>query len=110
MGGRDSEMAENEISLKTLKFAVNSVLDHLMEDVGLKTVSIDPDHDFYWHCSAPGIYDASTQPTEKDLTIGRLSDDMHFIGSVQRGQSADASINLVHVAPLLRYIADTIGQ
>jgi hypothetical protein len=103
-------MAKGEINLKTLKLAVDSVLDHLIQDLALETVPIEADEDFYWHCSAPGIYDASTQPTEKDLTIGRLSDDMEFVQSVKRGQSADASINLVHVAPLLRYIAETIGR
>jgi len=82
-------MPKSEIDLKTLKLAVNAVLDHLMEDLKLEKVSIDPDDDFYWHCSAPGIYNASTTPTERDLTIGRLSDDMHFIRLVQRGQAGD---------------------
>ena len=103
-------MSTSDIDLKTLKFAVNSVLDHLIEDVELETVRIDPDEDFYWHCSAPGIYNASTPPTERDLTIGRLSDDMDFIRLVRRGQAGDHSINLVHIAPLLRYLADTVGR
>jgi len=37
-----------------------------------------------------------------------LSDDFDFIKSVHRGQSADVSYNLVHIAPLLRYIGETI--
>ncbi len=103
-------MPASEINLKTLKFAVNSVLDHLMEDIGLETVPIDPDEDFYWDCSAPGIYDAPTQPTEKDLSVDRLSNDMEFIQSVRRGQAYDHSFNLVHIAPLLRYLAHTVRR
>jgi hypothetical protein len=103
-------MANNEINLKTLKLAVNSVLDHLIEDLGLENVPIDGAKDYYWGCPAPEMYDMSTTPTGDHLTVGSLRDDMEFIRSVRRGESYDASINLVHVAPLLRYIADTIGQ
>ena len=103
-------MANTEINLKTLKFAVNSVLDHLMEDIGMESVPIDPDRDLYWDCPAPEMYDTSTRPTADHLTVGCLSDDMRFIMSVKRGESADASVNLVHVAPLLRYIADAVGR
>ena len=103
-------MAKTEINLKILRHTVNSVLDHLMEDIRLETVPIDPDEDSYWDCSAPGIYDAPTQPTEKDLSIGRLSDDMEFIRSVRRGQAFDHTFNLVHIAPLLRYLAHTVKK
>jgi hypothetical protein len=43
-----------------------------------------------------------------DLTVGQLSDDFDFVKLVQRGQSADISYNLVHIAPLLRYIGEAI--
>ena len=99
-------MSQAEIDLITLKAAVNSVLDHLIEDLGLKSIPLE--HDNYWDCPAPELYDVSTTPA--DLTIGSLFDDMQFTRSVRRGQSGDASINLVHIAPLLRYIADKVGQ
>lgn len=101
-------MGTNEIDLRTLKQAVNSLLDHLMEDLRLEGVRIDDACDFYWDCPAPEIFDSSAKPT--DLTVGRLSDDMDFIRSVRRGQGADVSYNLVHVAPLLRYIAETVKE
>ena len=103
-------MSTSEINLKTLKFAVNSVLDHLMEDLGLENVPIDGAKDYYWDCPAREMYDMSITPTGDHLTVGSLRDDMEFIRSVRRGESSDASINLVHIAPLLRYIADTIGR
>jgi len=43
-----------------------------------------------------------------DLTVGQLSDDFDFVKLVRRGQTADVSYNLVHIAPLLRYIGETI--
>jgi hypothetical protein len=44
------------------------------------------------------------------LDIGRLSDDVDFVKLIRRGQSGDVSYNLIHVAPLLRYIAETIKK
>jgi hypothetical protein len=99
-------MPKREIELKVLKSAVNAVLDHLVEDLGIEKVAIEDGQDFYWDCPYPEMHTVSTQPT--DLTVGRLSDDFDFIKSVHRGQSADVSYNLVHIAPLLRYIGETI--
>jgi hypothetical protein len=96
-----------EINLKQLKAVVNAVLDHLIEDLKIETVPIEENKDFYWHCEAPGVYEMSKDPA--GLSVGRLTDDVYFIRLVRRGETADASINLVHVAPLLRYIADTVG-
>ncbi len=36
-------MPKSEINLKILKLAVNSVLDHLIEDPGLENVRLDRD-------------------------------------------------------------------
>ncbi|MFZ0978402.1 MAG: hypothetical protein WAN23_03275 [Candidatus Acidiferrales bacterium] len=96
------------IDLERLKAAVSAIFDHLIEDLKLKTVQIDEKEDFYWHCESPEVYDVSKKPT--DLGIGRLSDDMDFVKLIQRGQSGDASYTLVHVAPLLRYIAEKVGK
>jgi len=101
-------MGKNEIDLKTIKFALNSVLDHVIEDLGFTTISIEESKDFYWDCPAPELYDSTKKPDE--LTVGRLSDDADFVASIKRGQSADVSYNLVHLAPLLRYIAETIQK
>jgi hypothetical protein len=99
-------MPNSEINLETLKLAINSVLDHIIEDLGLKTVPLDKNH--YWDCPEPEIYDSSTRPSE--LTVGSLTDDLDFIKSIRGGQSADASYNLVHIAPLLRYIGETVKK
>jgi hypothetical protein len=101
------KMAE-EIDLRTLKNAVNAVLDHLLEDVGLEKVKIEDSEDFYWNCEVPELYDSYKKPG--DLSVGRLSDDEHFVRLIRRGEAADISYNLVHVAPLLLYIAHKIKR
>jgi hypothetical protein len=101
-------MASAEIDLKTLKEAVNAILDHLMDDLKIRSVAIDDNSNCYWHCPTSELYDLSKKPMGMD--IGNLSDDADFVKLVGRGQSGDVSYNLVHVAPLLRYIGETIKK
>jgi hypothetical protein len=96
------------IDLRLLKTAVNDVLDHVIEDLGTEQVRIEEADDFYWECAAAQRYDRSKKPSE--LNVGRLSDDVDFVALVRRGQSADVAYNLVHVAPLLQYVAEKVRK
>jgi uncharacterized ParB-like nuclease family protein len=99
-------LEKSEIDLQVLKRAVTDVLDHMMEDLNLTTVSIDPSKDCYWDLDEPALYDMSKDPD--DFTVGRLTDDYHFVGGVHRGQAGDHAFNLIHIAPLLRYLAKAV--
>jgi hypothetical protein len=101
-------MGYPEIDVKRLKIAVNAVLDHLLEDLKLEKVAIEEREDFYWSCPPSKRYETTKKPSE--WWTGRLSDDVHFMELIQRGQSADISYSLVHVAPLLRYIAEKVKK
>ena len=101
-------MGYADIDLKVLRSAIDAILDHLIEDLGIEKVEIEDDHDYYWHCPASEVHDMAKKPVGID--VGRLSDDIDFVKLIQRGQSADVSFNLVHVAPLLRYIAERIEK
>jgi hypothetical protein len=52
-------MSKREINLKVLKSAVNAVLDHLLEDLGVENVTIENEKDSYWDCPYPELHDAS---------------------------------------------------
>ena len=101
-------MAANEIELKQIKAAVNAVLDHLVEDVGIEKVPIEDADDLYWELPFAEAHDTSKKPSEPDA--GRLSDDVEFVNLIRRGQSFDAAYNLIHVAPLLRYVGEKIKK
>jgi hypothetical protein len=101
-------MGHLEIDVKRLKMAVDAVLDHLIEDLNLEKVAIEEREDFYWSCPPRQRYDTTKKPSE--WWTGRLSDDVHFVDLIQRGQSGDISYTLVSVAPLLRYIAEKIKK
>jgi hypothetical protein len=94
--------------VRVLKNAVNAVLDHLIEDLGYEKIEIEKSSDFYWHCPASEIHDMSKKPV--GLDVGRLADDVDFVKLIERGQSGDASYTLVHIAPLLRFIGETIKR
>lgn len=101
-------MSYAEIDLKVLKSAVDAILDHLIEDLSIEKVGVDENEDFYWDCLREELYDMSKKPV--DLGVGRISDDVDFVKLIERGQSGDISYNLIHVAPLLRYIAEKVGK
>jgi hypothetical protein len=99
-------MGQAEIDVNVLKNALNAILDHVIDDLGLDKVSIA--EDYYWHCPASEIYDMSKKPS--GLDVGSLADDVDFVKLIKPGESGDVSYNLVHVAPLLRYIAETVKK
>ena len=99
-------MGYAEIDVKALKEAVNAILDHLITDLGLDKIKIEDGSDHYWNCPASEINDMSKPPV--GLDIGSLHDDVDFMKLIKRGQSGDISYNLVHVVPLLRYIAEKV--
>jgi hypothetical protein len=101
-------MDHDEIDLKALREAVNAILDHLIGDLGFDKITIEQSDDHYWHCPATEIHDMSKTPI--GLDIGSLGDEVDFVNLIKRGQSGDVSYNLVHVAPLLRYIGEKIKR
>ena len=96
----------DQIDIRQLRDAINAIFEHLIHDLGRQTIEIEPGRDLYWHVPVSELYEMGKKPIGID--IGRLSDDVDFVKLVQRGQSGDVSYNLVHIAPLLRYIAEQI--
>lgn len=49
-----------EIDVKGLKTAVNAILDHLIDDLGIEKLKIE--QDYYWNCPAAELYDVTKTP------------------------------------------------
>jgi len=96
----------HQIDLRVIKSSINAVLDHLIEDLQQPTVEIDAKEDLYWHISAAELSEVSKPP--HNLDIGSLKDDFDFVKLIRRGQAGDIAYNLVHIAPLLRYIGERV--
>ncbi len=100
-------MGHAEIDLRILKAAVDAVLDHVIEDLQVERVQIDDADDYYWE------YAFTVRPVEGGRALpeaGRLSDDMDFVKLIRRDEAGAASYNLVHIAPLLRFIGEKIKE
>lgn len=61
-------MPKNEIELPVLRRAVIAILHHLIDDLGLKTVPLQVDRDFYWDIPA-----AADSIHRKSQQLGRRS-------------------------------------
>ena len=101
-------MDKTEINLRDLKRAVDAILDHVIEDLGVQNVTIEDQEDFFWDSPPSEMYDASKQPRE--WWTGRLSDDLDFIQQMLRSDSGYLAFMLNHAAPLLRYVAKQVTE
>jgi hypothetical protein len=97
-----------EIDVKFLRNAVNIVLDHVINDLGLEKISIEGSSDYYWHCPASEVHDMSKKPI--GLDVGSLPDDIDFVNLISRGRSGDVAYNLIYACSLLRYIAENVKR
>lgn len=66
------------------------------------------DEDYYWTVASEELYEFRTAPT--NLNVGSLCDDLEFLSSLEGDEKMAVSRMLIHVAPLLRYLATKIGQ
>jgi hypothetical protein len=55
-------MSDNEINLRVQRQAVNDVLDHVIEDLKIDVLRIEPPKDFYWGFEPPELYNVSKSP------------------------------------------------
>lgn len=96
------------INIETLKRVVDVILDRMIADLGVREVCIEYDDDFYWNVPADDLNpNKIASPT---LDVGRLSDDLEFLQGIVEDRERAVSLMLIHVAPLLRFIGERVGQ
>ena len=97
-----------QVQVKSFKQALDTVLDHILRDLGVETVSIESDTDFYLDVGSKSLYDMSNQSPELD--VGRLTDDWEFFSKIVDDREQGVALMLIHAAPLLRYMGEKIGR
>ncbi len=100
------ECNKAEIKVEDLKVCINSILDHIIND--LKLSKIELDQDFYWQIPEDELFLLGTKP--ENLTMGSLIDDQDFLQTIMTDKECAISLMLLHAYPLLRYIALKVGQ
>lgn len=96
------------IDIEELRTAINVLLDHL-RDHGMREIKLEKD--YYWEMDAKKLYDPTTEPiVPTDFGVGSLFDDLESIPKLATGADEPLVLLLLKVAPLLRYIGDTVME
>lgn len=99
---------ENEIDLRALKQVTNAILDHVINDLKIKKLAIKGDRDFYWEVPSDQLY--AVKKEQPQLDMGRLLDDWEFLAPIINDKEQAVALMLIHLAPLLRYLGEEVGQ
>lgn len=91
----------NSIEIDQLLRTVQSILTGMI-DSGTTRLELG-DANFYWAVADDHKYDVSIEPPKVD--IGSLRDDIDFILPLLSDESQAFPLMLVHIAPLLEFIA-----
>ena len=94
-----------KIEIEELRTAVNLLLDHL-RDGGIRQVELGKD--YYWELDSERLYEVTDDPA--DFSIGSLFDDWESVQKLASGQHEPVVLLLLKVAPLLRYLGDTVRE
>ena len=94
-----------EIDIEKLRAITNLIFDHITHDLKVKKIELK--QDYYWDIETEHLYDMTKKPIE--LTAGQLYDDWEFLKKIDNREEAVA-LMFIHLAPLLKYVGEDIGQ
>jgi len=94
------------INLGDLQTTVNAIFNHLMSD--LKVDEVELTEDYYWEIPESSLY--AVQDDIEPPTVGSLVDDLAFLRPLLTDKGQAVSLMLLHVAPLLRYLATKVWR
>lgn len=95
-----------EINIQSLRAIINQIFDHIEHDLDRKRLNLE--HDDYWDLLDSERYDLTTEPSGHG--VGQLSDDWQFLSTVLNNKDQAIAYMLVHAAPLLRCIGESVGK
>lgn len=94
-----------EIDIEKLRTITNLIFEHITTNLKVKKIELK--QDYYWNIPSERLYDMSKDPAE--FTAGQLYDDWDFLTKIEDREEAVA-LMFIHLAPLLRYIGEEVGQ
>lgn len=96
-----------QIDIAALQKQINAIFEHILQIQEVEKVNLE--EDYYWHLHSNSRYDVTKEPCK--MGIGSLADDLEFLSdeSVIDDISNTSPLMLMHVAPLLEYLATEAG-
>ncbi len=99
---------QRELELKTLKKWIIELLDAVEDDLGIDKITLS--NDYYWTLEPKSKYSFENEPTNSNLLVGQLFDDLDFL-ILGANESAPLSrAQLCHVVPLLGYLDYCVNE
>ncbi|WP_407157123.1 hypothetical protein [Bradyrhizobium sp. STM 3557] len=95
-----------EVNVSELRIIVNRILDHVEHDLGVTNVTLTQDE--YWTISGNERFDLTRIPDVNG--VGKLCDDWEFLQPLLKDKDQAVALMLIHVAPILSWLGEEIGQ
>jgi hypothetical protein len=102
------ELFFHKVDVRILKKIIDTILDRMIKELEVSSISIDEKQDFYWDIPTDALF--KVKDKQPVLDIGRLSDDWDLLQDIIENPENAVSLQLIHVAPLLRWIGEKVGQ
>ena len=96
--------SESYIHISELRNIANAIFNHMENQLEIEQVSLGKD--YYWCLSDDQRYNMLAEP--EDHLVGQLFDDWDFIKPIADDPSLATPLCLVHLAPLLEYLATQV--
>ena len=97
-----------ELNVHELRQVINLIFEHITNDLKIEKIHIEQNSNMYWDVLEPDL--RKLDKSQPDLGIGDLTDDWQFLKAALADESQAVSLMFLHVAPLLRFVAEKIGQ
>jgi hypothetical protein len=95
-----------EVNVAELRTVINKIFDHIEHDLGIRSVPLTRDD--YWTVLGSERFDLTKCPEANG--VGKLYDDWEFLRPLLDDKDQAVSLMLSHVAPILRWLGEEIGQ
>jgi len=92
------------LKVRQLRYVVDAALRHIEDELGIDEVELR--EDLYWEVPAVAAFDLSKEPNE--LEVGNLFDDLDFLSPIAFAPENANALTLLHVYPLLKYLANRV--
>jgi hypothetical protein len=99
---------ESEIDLEALRTIADLLIKSAAAQLKTGAVRIADQSDFYWEVPLELQNATGNQPPKLD--VGRLSDDWDFIKGIATDPQSATPLNLLHLTPILNYLALLIAR